>query len=209
MLSYYKNVSPDYNWKIPGSYIADAKNYLKKARKSPEEVQKYSKLAIEAANDAIKSAVPYKSGELKGIWLRPTEKSESAIEDTLNRVKKAGIDTIFLETYFHGKTIFPSKTMEAYGFTQQYEQFKGFDPLEIWIKEAHKRNIKIHIWFETFYVGAQNPKDNAQSILGMNPSWGNKIKKEADSVEPSKSTSEHNGYFLDPANPYVQDFLTN
>ena len=208
MLSYYKNVSPDYNWKIPGSYIADAKNYLKKARKSPEEVQKYSKLAIEAANDAIKSAVPYKSGELKGIWLRPTEKSESAIEDTLNRVKKAGIDTILLETYFHGKTIFPSKTMEAYGFTQQYEQFKGFDPLEIWIKEAHKRNIKIHIWFETFYVGAQNPKDNAQSILGMNPSWGNKIKKEADSVEPSKSTSEHNGYFLDPANPYVQDFLT-
>ena len=106
---------------------------LKKARKDPEEVQKYSKLAIEASNDAIKSVVPYKSGELKGIWLRPTEKDASAIEDTLNRVKKAGIDTIFLETYYHGKTIFPSKTMKAYGFTPQYEQFKGFDPLAIWM----------------------------------------------------------------------------
>ena len=41
----------------------------------------------------------------------------------------------------------------------------------------------------------------------MNPSWGNKIKKDIDSVDPSKSTSEHNGYFLDPANPYVQDFV--
>ncbi len=207
MLNYYKNISPDYNWKLPSSYIEDAKNYLKKARKNPDDVQKYSKLAIEASNDALKSVVPYKSGELKGVWLRPTEKNEDAIIDTINRVKKAGIDNIFLETYFHGKTIFPSKTMEAYGFTPQYEQFQGFDPLAIWIKEAHKRNIKVHIWFETFYAGVQTPKDNPKSILAMNPSWGNKTLKDYESVDPSKSTSEHNGYFLDPANPYVQDFL--
>lgn len=207
MLEYYRSLSPDYNWKFPNSYIDDAKNYLKKARKNPDDVQKYSKLAIEASNDAIKSVVPYKNGELKGIWLRPTETSEQQIEATLNRLKNTGIDNIFLETYFHGKTIFPSKTMEAYGFTTQYEKFAGIDPLEIWIREAHKRNIKVHIWFETFYVGPLNPKDNPNSILGMNPSWGNKIRKDADSVNPSKSTSEHNGYFLDPANPYVQDFI--
>ncbi len=207
MLQYYRSLSPDYNWRIPTSYINDAKDYLKKARKNPEEVKKYSQLAIEASNDALKSVVPYKNGELKGVWIRPTETSEEEIEKTLNRLKHAGIDNIFLETYFHGKTIFPSKTMEAYGFTPQYEKFAGIDPLEIWIREAHKRNIKVHTWFETFYVGPQNPKDNPKSILAMNPSWGNKIKKDIDSVDPSKSTSEHNGYFLDPANPYVQDFV--
>ena len=207
MLEYYKSLSPDYNWKFPNSYINDAKNYLKKARKNPDEVKKYSQLAIESANDALKSVVPYKKGELKGIWLRPVETTEKQIETTLDRLENAGIDNIFLETYFHGKTIFPSQTMEAYGFTPQYEKFAGIDPLEIWIKEAHKRGIKIHVWFETFYAGPQNPKDNPKSILGMNPSWGNKTKKETDSFEPSKSTSEHNGYFLDPANPYVQDFL--
>ncbi len=207
MLQYYRSLSPDYNWRIPTSYINDAKDYLKKARKNPEEVKKYSQLAIEASNDALKSVVPYKNGEFKGVWIRPTETSEEEIEKTLNRLKHAGIDNIFLETYFHGKTIFPSKTMEAYGFTPQYEKFAGIDPLEIWIKEAHKRNIKVHTWFETFYVGPQNPKDNPKSILAMNPSWGNKIKKDIDSVDPSKSTSEHNGYFLDPANPYVQDFV--
>lgn len=207
MLQYYRSLSPDYNWRIPTSYINDAKDYLKKARKNPDEVKKYSQLAIEASNDALKSVVPYKNGELKGVWIRPTETSEEEIEKTLNRLKHAGIDNIFLETYFHGKTIFPSKTMEAYGFTPQYEKFVGIDPLEIWIREAHKRNIKVHTWFETFYVGPQNPKDNPKSILAMNPSWGNKIKKDIDSVDPSKSTSEHNGYFLDPANPYVQDFV--
>ncbi len=207
MLEYYRSISPDYNWKFPNSYINDAKNYLKKARRNPDEVQKYSQLAIEAANDALKSVVPYKNGELKGVWLRPVETTEKQIEATLDRLKNAGIDNIFLETYFHGKTLFPSKTMEAYGFTSQYEKFTGIDPLEIWIKEAHKRNIKIHIWFETYYAGPQNPKDNPKSILGMNPSWGNKTRKDVDSFEPSKSTSEHNGYFLDPANPYVQDFI--
>ena len=207
MLEYYRSLSPDYNWKFPGSYIADAKNYLKKARKNPDEVKKYSQAAIEAANDALKSVVPYKNGELKGVWIRPVETTEKQIEETLDRLENAGIDTIFLETYFHGKTIFPSKTMEAYGFTTQYEKFAGIDPLAIWIKEAHKRGIKVHIWFETFYAGPQNPKDNPKSILGMNPSWGNKTRKDADAFEPSKSTSEHNGYFLDPANPYVQDFI--
>lgn len=208
MLEYYRTTSPDYNWKVPYSYINDAKNYLKKARRNPDEVQKYSQAAIEASNDALKSVVPYKNGELKGIWLRPTEKTEDDIKASLDKLKCAGIDNIFIETYYHGKTIFPSKTMQAYGFTPQYEQFAGIDPLEIWIREAHKRGMKVHTWFETFYAGNQNPDSNPQSILAMNPSWGNKIKKDADLTLPSRSASEHNGYFLDPANPYVQDFIT-
>lgn len=208
MLEYYRSTSPDYNWKLPYSYINDAKNYVKRARKTPEEVRKYSQLAIEASNDALKSVLPYKNGELKGVWLRPSEKTENDIIASLDRLKSAGVDNIFLETYYHGKTIFPSKTMEAYGFTPQYEQFIGIDPLEIWIREAHKRNMKIHTWFETFYAGPQTPDLNPQNILAVNPSWGNKIKKDADLPTPSRSASEHNAYFLDPANPYVQDFLT-
>lgn len=207
MIDFYKASVPDYNWRVPNSYINDAKGYLKKAQKNPDEVQKYSKLAIEAANDALKSVIPYKSSELKGVWVRPTEKTEADIIATVNRIKSAGINDIFLESYFHGKTIFPSETMQAYGFTPQYEQFAGFDPLQIWIREAHKRNMKVHIWFETYYAGNQNPKDNAQSILGRNPSWGNKTRKDANSIDASKSTSEHNGYFMDPANPQVQDFI--
>lgn len=207
MLEYYRLVSPDYNWKLPNSYINEAKNYLKKAQKNPEEVKQYSQLAIDSANDALKSVLPYKNGELKGVWIRPTEKTENDIVATINRLQQAGIDNIFLETYFHGKTIFPSKTMQAYGFTKQNEQFYGINPLEIWIKEAHKRGMKVHVWFETFYVGNQNPKDYPNSILAKNPSWGNKTLKDIDSTELSKSVSEHNGYFLDPSNPYVQDFL--
>jgi uncharacterized lipoprotein YddW (UPF0748 family) len=205
MIKFYSETNPNYNKKVPNSYINSAKDYLKKAAKDSEQVQEYSRLAIEAANDAINSAIPYKNGELRGVWVRPTEKTTDDIIKSIETIDAAGIDNIFLETYYHGKTIFPSKTMESYGFTPQYEQFDCLDVLQVWIDEAHKRDMKVHIWFETFYVG--NKPLSQQNILASKPDWGNKLKRDYASNEPSKSSSEHNGYFLDPANPAVQEFL--
>ena len=207
ILNYYKTMNRDYNYKIPYGYIANAKEYLKKAKLHPEEVQRYSAQAIICANDALKTSVPYKNGELKGIWIRPVETTEKDIIITLNRLKISGIDNIFLETYFHGKTIYPSKVMANYGFIPQYEKFQGLDTLAVWIREAHKRGIKVHTWFETFYAGNENPNSNEQSILAVNPSWANKNKRDANNDNISRSTAEHNGYFLDPANPEVQEFV--
>lgn len=205
--NYYREKSYLYDYKKPCLYVDQAKEYLKRAERDPQNVQKYSTLAIGSANSALANAIPYKADELKGVWIRPTETSPEAIITTLDKLKSAGIDNVFLETYFHGKTIFPSKTMECYQFTPQNELFVGFDPLKVWIEEAHKRNIKVHIWFETFYVGNKNPNINSKSILAVNPDWGNKTKRDFDSTSPVPSVSEHGGYFLDPANPDVQQFL--
>ena len=84
-------------------------------------------------------------------------KSRGEIEKTLNKVKKYGIETVFLETYYQGKTIFPSETFAKYGVQPQRPEFIGFDPLQIWVEEAHKRGLKIYIWFETYYAGPENP----------------------------------------------------
>lgn len=207
MITYYKNANPRYDVNAPQSYIKDAENYLKKVEKRPDEAQKYSRLAINSANTALKSIIPYKNTEFKGVWLRPTETSEQAIINSIKRIKKSGIDNIFIETYFHGRTIFPSKTMESYGFIAQNEKFAGFDPLKIWIREAHKNKIKVHIWFETFYAGNQKPNSNPTNILAVKPEWGNKTRANYESAMPTPSSSEHNGYFLDPANPMAQEFL--
>ena len=207
IISYYKDKSYMYDCRKPCLYIDKAQDYLTKAEKDPKNVQKYSSLAIEAANSALANSIPFDKNELKGVWIRPTETSHEAIIASLNKIHEAGVDNIFLETYFHGKTIFPSKTMENYQFIPQNEKFLGFDPLKVWIEEAHKRNIKVHIWFETFYVGNQNPKDNPKSILAVNPNWANVTKRDFDSTTPVPSLSEHGGYFIDPANPDVQQFL--
>lgn len=207
IINYYKDLSYMYDCKRPGKYIDKAQEYLNKAQTDPKNVQKYASLAISTADQALANSIPYDRTEFKGIWIRPTETSQEAIVKTIDKIKADGIDNIFLETYFHGKTIFPSKTMENYGFITQNPKFTGIDPLKIWIEEAHKRNMKVHIWFETFYVGNDNPKDNPKSILAVEPSWGNKTKRDFDSLSAVPSISEHGGYFVDPANPEVQEFL--
>ncbi len=209
IMDYYKNFYPNYNYQLPQSHIQTAQNYLQIAENEKNRIvlQQYSKEAIDAANLAIQTSLPYIKDELKGMWIRPTETSEEQIISTLEKIKSNGFNSIFLETYFHGKTIFPSQTMNRYGFTVQNEIFEGFDPLKTWIKEAHKRDIKVHIWFQSFYVGNKAPESCQSSILAVRPDWGNKTKKYAELPTATKSVSEHNGYFIDPANPEVQTFL--
>lgn len=207
MVNYYKDISYMYDYKKPCYYIDKAQDCLVKAEKDSKNVQKYSSMAINSANSALAHSIPCDPNELKGVWIRPTETSADAISTTLDKISSTGINNVFLETYFHGKTIFPSKTMANYGFISQNEKFVGIDPLKIWIEEAHKRNMHIHIWFETFYVGNKSPKDNPTSIIAVNPDWANKTKRDYDSLNPVPSLSEHGGYFIDPANPDVQQFL--
>lgn len=210
MIDYYKNTVEKYNYNLPASHIQIAENYLKIAENEKQNsgiLKQYTQEAIDEANMAIKTSVPYIKDEVKGVWLRPTETTEDQIINTLEILKANGFNNVFLETYFHGKTIFPSKVMNKYGFTVQNEKFENIDPLAIWIKEAHKRDMKVHIWFQSFYVGNTPSEYNPSSILAVRPDWGNKTKRYANQPKATKSTAEHNGFFLDPANPQVQEFL--
>ena len=44
-------------------------------------------------------------------------------------------------------------------------------------------------------------------ILAVHPEWANTTKALAESSEIASSAAEHNGYFIDPANPEVQKFV--
>ena len=207
MMAYYAQCYVNYSQKRTEMNLNKANDLIAKAEKNGEDSQKYSSRAIEYANQALATVIPYDAKELKGVWIRPTYYERKDIESVLDSMVSAGINNVFIETYYHGKTIFPSKTMEKYGFIKQYEDYAGFDPLKIWINEAHKRNIKVHIWFQTFYVGNKPPETNPEYILAKRPEWANYQKKNANSSTIAYSVSEHNGYFIDPANPEVQAFL--
>ncbi len=207
IVDYYKQNNTAYTDKKTDTYISSSLNLLKKAEKKPEKTQQYITEAMESLDNAIKNAIPYYPDELKGVWIRPVEKTASQIEKTLDRLSDAGFTDIFLETYYHGKTIYPSEHLRRYGVRYQREEFIGFDPLAIWIKEAHKRQMKIHVWFETFYVGNENPQTTPNHVLSVYPMWSNKRLLNYDSETPVFSLSEHNGYFLDPANPQVQEYV--
>ena len=207
MMRYYKDNDIYYDDSVAHSYITKALDNLKRANKHPNDTQKYSSMAINSANKAMQYALPYYKDEFKGVWLRPTEKSPEEIAKTLDRVKKYGIETVFLETYYQGKTIFPSETLARYGVQPQRPEFIGFDPLEVWVTQAHKRGLKIYIWFETYYAGPENPMNNPMNVIAVYPHWANVTRMKYNSPTPVASLSEHNGYFIDPANPEVQTYL--
>ncbi len=207
LTEYYRYYNNSYNDKKAKEYINESKKLIANAQNNPEKSQEYISQAIKSINTALKNTLPYKEGEIKGVWLRPVEKSEEEIEKTIEKLSDAGITDIFLETYFHGKTIYPSEYLKRAGVIYQKEEFAGFDPLEIWIKKAHRKNMKVHIWFETFYAGKDNPQTNQRNVLSVYPSWSNKRLYNYDSTKPVPSLSEHNGYFLDPSNPQVQSYL--
>ena len=209
MMFYYNQNSPSYTQRKTLQNLNRAKEYIERAQKDGNDSQKYASKAIEYADMAMSTVIPYNPYEFKGVWIRPSYHNIDEITSVLDRIADAGINNVFVETYYHGQTIFPSRTMEEYGFIKQNPEFEGFDPLKIWIKEAHRRGIKVHIWFESFYVGNKPPETNPEYILSVKPEWANYQKKNADSDTIPYSVSEHNGYFIDPANPEVQAFLYN
>ena len=207
IMKYYVNKDVPYDYTTSAEYLNKSKKALMHAAKQKETSKKYSTAAIENADTAIEYSIPFYENELKGVWIRPTEKTQSEISKTLDNLKEAGINNIFLETYYHAKTIYPSNVLKKYGISNQRQEFVGFDPLMTWITEAHKRNIKVNIWFECFYVGNDNPRINPLHILNVYPQWANTTKDKYNSGFLASSPTEHNGYFLDPSNPLVQDFL--
>ncbi|MBR6162564.1 family 10 glycosylhydrolase [bacterium] len=204
LVEYYRNQDILYDDKKPSEYLIKAKEQLKKGEKDKAKTQQYVHSSMTYLNDAIKYAIPYKADEFKGVWLRPVEASEEAIIKTVEKLNQAGIDNIFLETYYHGMTIYPSTVLKEYNVISQRPEFVGFDPLAVWINECHKRGMKLHIWFETFYAGQNNTRG---TIVNTYPQWSNKRKSNYDSTSPVVSLSENNGYFLDPANEAVREFL--
>ena len=207
VIEYYKKNDFRYSDKKAAECIEKSKDFLKKADKSPQNAQMYINEAMTSLDDAMKNAIPYYNNELKGIWVRPVEISPEQIKKSVDRMYNAGITDIFLETYYHGKTIYPSEFLKEYGVIDQREEFKGFDPLRVWINEAHSKGMKLHVWFETFYVGNEKPQYNPKHVLSQYPEWSNKRLMSYDSDIPVPSLSEHNGYFLDPANYEVKKYL--
>lgn len=168
-----------------------------------------AQLCLAEAEKAYFAAFAPKPSEFRGVWIRPTRQAPEAIGQWLDQYKALGIDHVFLETYFQGKTTYPSTVMAQYGLPIQHEQFRGQDPVQVWVSMAHDRGMKAHAWMQTFFAG--NAHENVEPngpILNKYPQWANVPRFGIKQGKPVPSVIENGHYFLDPANPEVQTFLT-
>jgi uncharacterized lipoprotein YddW (UPF0748 family) len=162
------------------------------------------------ADEAFYQTLTAKPQEFRGAWIRPQpdDTEPGKIAPRLEEMKALGIRHIFLETYYQGKTIYPSKVMAHTGLAPQHPQFNHHDPLQAWIEAAHAADIKVYVWTQVFFAG--NKDENVETygpILQIYPQWRNIQRASLRSFIPIASSIEPGHYFLDPANPAVRRFL--
>ncbi len=200
--------------------VSDAEYQIQhfQTERQDEKAAEVAVEALEYLNKSLWHEYPtFPPEAIKGIWHRPVETSRAEIGQTLDFLQEAGINTVFLETFFHGYTIYPSQVMDQYHLPRQNPKFATTSGnfLKLWVKEAHQRDMKIHVWFQSFYAGNRKAyKDKTLPpegpILHQYPQWANvQYSALSRNGKPTPSSLESGGYFLDPANPAVQKFLLN
>lgn len=142
---------------------------------------------------------------LRGIWHRPSAERENSLEGicaVLDEFCEAGLNTLFLEVFYHGVTFFKNKKVPYKPEFLDFDYGEYPDYLSAVVSEATKRKIKIHAWVQNFYVGV---KDEAELVV-KHSDW--LLKNQHGGTRHTTEGVGFGGYiFLDPANDDVKDFL--
>lgn len=172
------------------------------------EMALLSEQCVQKANVAFYNTIATNPQEFRGAWIRPESVNREEVRKAVSELKAVHIDNVFLETYFQGKTAYPSAVMAEYGLPEQHPRYRGGDPLKLWIEEAHQQGMKVHVWAQVFFAGNQQANSELYGpILQKYPQWRNIQRPNWDNPKPVISNVEPGHYFLDPANPEVRTFL--
>lgn len=155
---------------------------------------------------AFARSMPVRPVEARSIWLdRGTivaTRNAAGMSELFDRLKKAGINTVYFETTNAGFAMYPSK------LTQQNPDVAGWDPLAAGLKEARKRGMELHAWVWVFAVG--NIRHNP--IIGRESDYPGPVLTRYDlswalaSANGSLLPPNQPEFWLDPANPEARKF---
>ena len=155
--------------------------------------------------EALNALTVSKEIEARGVWHRPTEKNLLEIQLLLDDLMCLNINEIYVETFWNGYAIYPSKTMPTHRHLNgDYGKYCN-DYLSALIEEAKLRNITVHAWLENFFVGVKGQKHS--ELWYKYPDW-RIINYDFSEVQHGKPGGEEEGFlFFDVANDNVQDLL--
>lgn len=142
--------------------------------------------------------------QARGVWHRPNvtgvETNLEGVCSVLDALQKAGINLVFLETFYHGMTVYRTNLIPYYSGFDQFDYAPYPDYLSAFVAEAGKRGIEVHAWVEDFYVGVEE-----NYFTKYLPQW---LMKTKDGAVHHSEGADFGGYlFLDPANPDVRQYL--
>jgi uncharacterized lipoprotein YddW (UPF0748 family) len=155
------------------------------------------------------SAMNLPNPQTRGVWISGSylQGGPSAIETLMRNLSAANFNTIYVDVWYQGSTIYPSQVVQDAGGPVQNPVFAGTDPLKTTIQIAHQYGIEVFAWFEYgFMVGNSGDSTNIPTILKDHPDWA---------MVQRDTTKDffHNiyGYFfaVDPSVSAASNFIVN
>lgn len=156
--------------------------------------------------------------EMRGIWFsfydwldlpRDEINFRYAVQNIMTQVESHGLNSIFVHVHSHSDSYYPSNFFPASKFaTGTMGSNFSFDPLKIFIDEAHKRNIEFHAWLNPYRVTFSHTST-------MKVTWDeipeNSIVKRWYYSSPNQRyVLQHDGkFYLNPSNDEVIQYLTD
>lgn len=141
------------------------------------------------------------SAEARGVWLRPAlTKDRDKIFDTVEAIREAGYNQVYLEVQFDNTMIIPLPEGNLYA---QNPALAGSDILEIYIEACHSYGIEIHAWVSVFRAGYKGSANTDLGVAMQKPEWRQVSKNGVDFV----ANAYGDAFFLNPALPEVREFL--
>lgn len=139
--------------------------------------------------------------DFRGIWIprwsiHDQEKIFSILDGKFNH--------IFLQVFALGESYYPSQYAPS---TMRSDRW-----LREFLAEAHRRNIKVSAWVNTFYSwGYASQTLNQNHPINRNPNWYVKDQYERSILDYTVNELRQigvEGYFLAPAAPDVRQYIT-
>lgn len=130
-------------------------------------------LAVASYGHSFYAVNPNPKYEVRAVWLttiggidwphsyaqseRSAEKQKEELRAILDRLQKANINTVLLQTRIRATTIYPSQYEPWDGCLSGFPgKSPGYDALQFAIDECHKRGMEVHAWVVTIPVGKWN-----------------------------------------------------
>ncbi len=148
-----------------------------------------------AQNNKDTYTISDKQKEMRGVWVasvvnidyptKPTTDPETLKAEALkilNDAQDTGFNAVFLQIRPTADAFYKSKYFPWSKFltgTQGKAPDGGFDPLDFWVTEAHKRGIELHAWINPYRITKKTASEAKPTINSLhsthparkNPSW--------------------------------------
>ncbi|MDP4095071.1 MAG: family 10 glycosylhydrolase, partial [Bacillota bacterium] len=134
------------------------------------------------------SAITVSGGktELRGLWVasvvnidypsKPTTDSETLKSEALkvlDYAKDMGFNAVFLQVRPTADALYKSSYFPWSKFLtgkQGTAPDSGFDPLDFWVTEAHKRGIELHAWINPYRITKNTSSEPNYNYAALDPS---------------------------------------